>query len=254
MANDALCSGYLATVFGTILLSQAIHKVVRATGFDLLLRIRPSLGGKDAAENKTNIWTDHFLVILAHAFHSTWVTVYAIIICIIHFDQKTENFATAFPSLFLSSFYMHELSTRHVTLDVALHHVLYPAMFIMVLQIRKTILLDTFNCLEIGHAFQFLPYILYKLKLPLDRVYMWSRVGVVGFFLIRIAGFAGVILYLALTPEIWDEFQSSEFAVKFVIGFILAGTVKGQILISILVVQKMKQSSFFQKIRIPKRP
>eukprot|EP01084_Bolivina_argentea_P282836 484244_1 len=149
---------------------------------------------------------DHVIDIMIHTIHTVWISVISLIIVLVFYGSRTDNYITIFPSLFLSSFYVTEFYVRNIRNDILVHHIVYIIMFSISLMLNKTIIFDCFNIIEFGHMFHFIPYLLYKFHYDIKQiVYKWNNIGIFGFFVIRIMLFVGVVVFTGLTnTDVFD--------------------------------------------------
>ena len=148
-------------------------------------------------KNLLRTTSDHLTDIIIHSTHLTWISVLSLFIVITEYGPRTHNFLTIFPTLFLCTFYVHELNIRRMTNDIKLHHVSFIIIFIMTLHGETSVVFDVFNIIEFGHLFHFVPYIMYKRDYRLSTVLTASNIACVGFFLVRILGFLAIGLFAA---------------------------------------------------------
>jgi hypothetical protein len=141
--------------------------------------------------------SDRLTAIIIHSVHVAWISGLSLVIVLNDYAPRTHNFLTIFPTLFLCTYYVHELNIRRMTNDIKIHHVLFIAIFISTLVDKMSVVFDVFNIIEFGHLFHFVPYIMYKRGYRLPRVLAASNVATVGFFAVRIVGFLGIGLFVA---------------------------------------------------------
>lgn len=173
---------YIAAIYGLLFLHSAVHRIAKR-----------ALGGDTS---------DHLANIVVHSLHITWVSALSLGIVLMEYDARAHNALVVFPTLFLTTFYMHELNVRRMTTDIRLHHAAFVAIFLMALHDKMVILFNCFNVIEFGHLFHFIPYIMYRLGAPLRSVVRAADVSVIGFALVRIVAFLGIALFVAATN--WD--------------------------------------------------
>jgi len=167
----------ILAIYAMLLFNAVIHNFVKKT----LLQID----------------SDHLTDVVIHSVHVIWVSVFSCFVVIAEYKLRTHNFLTIFPTLFLATFYMHELNVRRMTNDVKLHHVSYIIIFILTLYDKMSVVFAVFNMIEFGHVFHFMPYIMYKCNYRLPLVLAVSNIACVGFFLVRIIAFIIVVIFVA---------------------------------------------------------
>jgi len=173
---------YIAAIYCLLVFNSAVHKFAKR-----------ALGGDTS---------DHLANIVVHSLHITWVSALSLGIVLMEYDARTHSALVVFPTLFLTTFYMHELNLRRMTTDISLHHAAFVAIFLMALHDNMVILFNCFNVIEFGHLFHFIPYIMYRRGAPLSSVLRAANVSVIGFAIVRIVAFLGIALFVAATN--WD--------------------------------------------------
>jgi hypothetical protein len=175
---------FIALIYVLLLVNAVLHKSVRG-------RLTVGEGA------------DHLANIFIHCFHTGWVSLYSLVVVVLEYGSGTHTLVTVFPTLFLCTFYMHELNVRRMTNDIRIHHLAFILTFLLTLIDGTSVAFCAFNVLEFGHIFHFVPYLLHKTGAEPARVLRASNVAAVAFPLVRVVGFLVVSAFVTVSN--WDR-------------------------------------------------